>query len=150
MVLVERQTWAFYCRRPHPALLVVCVTTCYYLTSLMLLSPPAEIQDQDRGPPSAQTHGVPGRRRAGWHHEGQGQLLDDAGGVPGKRNAGAGEARSHCQIKHKHSHDPLLTHHVSPTADNMMCKGVVWHFRNHESLLVFGEGWYRRCWNQLA
>ncbi len=64
---------------------------CLFNTSI-------EIQDPDRGPSPPQAHGVSGWGGAGWHHERQGQLLADAGGVSGKGCARSGEARRHRQI----------------------------------------------------
>jgi len=46
----------------------------------------AEIQNSHRRSTAQETHGLPGRRRARGHHEGQGQLLDGAQGLRGVRH----------------------------------------------------------------
>ncbi len=87
----------------HSKRLLVCgsVSVLFHspeIWSRCLFNTSIEIQDPDRGPSPPQAHGVSGWGGAGWHHERQGQLLADAGGVSGKGCARSGEARRHRQI----------------------------------------------------
>lgn len=75
-----------------------CYSTHLKFSTRCLFNTPVEIQDPNRGPSPPQAHGVSGWGSAGWHHERQGQLLADAGGVSGKGRTRSGEARRHRQI----------------------------------------------------
>lgn len=89
-----------------------CYSTPLKFSSRCLFNTPIEIQDPNRGPSPPQAHGVSGWGSAGWHHERQGQLLADAGGVSGKGGARSGEARRHRQINRETTPDLFYITHL--------------------------------------